>query len=259
MCRSFDEPPARAGSASRSCMGHATVTMPEPLSADRTAEMLLWYFEQPTRYHTEGRRRDAPFLDPEVILKLALGRRAGLTTALARRGKRRDAADRSGHVRAPSVLPSGSYAVPDAGPPARCVTGSHQGEFSAVDAARASRSAGCEGGMARGLRRAGQSRVRNSPQRGLARAVRPRGGEPRGNGPGRGRPRRRPRRSCRSRSGRSRDRVAGRLRPCSSPSGSRPGSVGMCGSTRPRRPLRCSPESRWSPSARWCRTGRRVG
>ena len=56
--------------------------MPEPLSADRTAEMLLWYFEQPTRYDTEGVRRDAPFLDAEVVLKLALGRRAGLDPAL---------------------------------------------------------------------------------------------------------------------------------------------------------------------------------
>ena len=58
--------------------------MPEPLSADRTAEMLLWYFEQSARYHTEGVRRDAPFLDPQVVLKLALGRHAGLTTALPR-------------------------------------------------------------------------------------------------------------------------------------------------------------------------------
>ena len=49
--------------------------MLDPLSADRTAEMLLWYFQEPARYHAEGRRRDAPLLDSEVILKLALGRR----------------------------------------------------------------------------------------------------------------------------------------------------------------------------------------
>jgi len=50
--------------------------MPEPLSAERTAEMLLWYFQQPTRFRAEGRRRDAPLLDSTVVLKLALGRRA---------------------------------------------------------------------------------------------------------------------------------------------------------------------------------------
>jgi len=49
--------------------------MPEPLPADRTAELLLWYFQEPGRYRAEGRRRDAPLLDSEVVLKLALGRR----------------------------------------------------------------------------------------------------------------------------------------------------------------------------------------
>src|SRR5436190_4360443 len=49
--------------------------MPDPLSADLTAEMLLWYFQEPARYRAEGRRREAPLLDSEVILKLALGRR----------------------------------------------------------------------------------------------------------------------------------------------------------------------------------------
>jgi len=44
-------------------------------SADRTAFLLLWFFRQPSRYQAEGRRRDAPMLDCEVILKLALGRR----------------------------------------------------------------------------------------------------------------------------------------------------------------------------------------
>src|ERR1700704_1732183 len=43
-------------------------------SADRTAELLFWYARMPSRYQTEGRRRDAPRLDPEVILKLGLGR-----------------------------------------------------------------------------------------------------------------------------------------------------------------------------------------
>ena len=39
--------------------------------------MLLWYFEEPARYRAEARRSDAPLLDPEVVLKLALGRRVG--------------------------------------------------------------------------------------------------------------------------------------------------------------------------------------
>ncbi len=43
-------------------------------SPDRTAELLFWYARKPSRYQTEGRRRDAPRLDPEVILRLALGR-----------------------------------------------------------------------------------------------------------------------------------------------------------------------------------------
>ena len=52
--------------------------MPDPLSADRTAEMLLRYFEAPERYRAEARRRDAPLLDSQVVLKLALGRRVEL-------------------------------------------------------------------------------------------------------------------------------------------------------------------------------------
>ena len=45
--------------------------------------MLLWYFAEPARYRAEGRRRDAPLLDAEVVLKLALGRRVGfVATAL---------------------------------------------------------------------------------------------------------------------------------------------------------------------------------
>ena len=56
--------------------------MPDPLSADRTAEMLLWYFEEPARYRAEGRRRDAPLLDADVVLKLALGRRVELAVPL---------------------------------------------------------------------------------------------------------------------------------------------------------------------------------
>ena len=43
-------------------------------SADRTAELLFWYARQPSRYQAEGRRREAPRLDPEVVLKLALRR-----------------------------------------------------------------------------------------------------------------------------------------------------------------------------------------
>jgi curved DNA-binding protein CbpA len=56
--------------------------MPDPLSAERTAEMLLWYLEEPARYRAEGRRRNAPLLDAEVVLKLALGRRVELAVPL---------------------------------------------------------------------------------------------------------------------------------------------------------------------------------
>jgi hypothetical protein len=43
-------------------------------SADRTAEVLLWYRRQPSRYSAEGRRRDGPKVNAEVVLRLALGR-----------------------------------------------------------------------------------------------------------------------------------------------------------------------------------------
>ena len=46
--------------------------MPDRPSADRTAEVLFWYYRRPSRYQAEGRRRDAPPVDPEVVLKLAL-------------------------------------------------------------------------------------------------------------------------------------------------------------------------------------------
>ena len=49
--------------------------MPDRPSADQIAELLLWFHREPSRYRAQGRRRDAPALDPEVILKLALGRR----------------------------------------------------------------------------------------------------------------------------------------------------------------------------------------
>ena len=52
--------------------------MPEAISADVTAELLLWYYEEPGRYRAEGRRRDAPVLDSTVVLKLALGRHVDL-------------------------------------------------------------------------------------------------------------------------------------------------------------------------------------
>jgi len=48
--------------------------MAERPSAERTAELLFWYARMPSRYQAEGRRRDAPRLDSEVVLKLALGR-----------------------------------------------------------------------------------------------------------------------------------------------------------------------------------------
>jgi ketosteroid isomerase-like protein len=43
-------------------------------SADRTAELLLRFHREPSRYLAEGRRRDAPHLESDVVLKLALGR-----------------------------------------------------------------------------------------------------------------------------------------------------------------------------------------
>jgi len=49
--------------------------MPEAISADVTAELLLWFYAEPRRYRAEGRRRDAPVLASSVVLKLALGRR----------------------------------------------------------------------------------------------------------------------------------------------------------------------------------------
>jgi len=49
--------------------------MPEAISADVTAELLLWFYEEPRRYRAEGRRREAPVLESAVVLKLALGRR----------------------------------------------------------------------------------------------------------------------------------------------------------------------------------------
>src|SRR5262245_17682554 len=55
--------------------------MPEAISADKSAELLLWYYEEPKRYRAEGRRRDAPIADSIVVLKLALGRRVDFVKA----------------------------------------------------------------------------------------------------------------------------------------------------------------------------------
>jgi len=55
--------------------------MPELFSAERTAELLLWFLSDPTRFGAETRRRDASYLDNEVILKLALGRRIDFADA----------------------------------------------------------------------------------------------------------------------------------------------------------------------------------
>jgi hypothetical protein len=55
--------------------------MSEALTADGTAELLLWYYEEPGRYRAEGRRRDAPVIDPTVVLKLALGRHVDFVKA----------------------------------------------------------------------------------------------------------------------------------------------------------------------------------
>jgi hypothetical protein len=43
-------------------------------SADRTAEVLFWYARKRSRFEAEGWRRDAPRVDAEIVLKLALGR-----------------------------------------------------------------------------------------------------------------------------------------------------------------------------------------
>jgi hypothetical protein len=49
--------------------------MPDRPAADRTANLLLWFQQEPLRYRAEVRRRDQPAFDSEVVLKLALGRR----------------------------------------------------------------------------------------------------------------------------------------------------------------------------------------
>ncbi|MFO1316213.1 MAG: J domain-containing protein [Burkholderiales bacterium] len=49
--------------------------MPDRAAADRTAKLLLWFTRDPMRYRAEARRRDAPPLDGEVVLRLALGHR----------------------------------------------------------------------------------------------------------------------------------------------------------------------------------------
>ena len=48
--------------------------MPDRAAADRTAKLLLWFLREPSRYRTEALQPDAPPLDSEVVLKLALGR-----------------------------------------------------------------------------------------------------------------------------------------------------------------------------------------
>jgi ketosteroid isomerase-like protein len=50
-------------------------TLAPRTSADLTAELLLRFHREPTRFSGEARRRDAPPVANEVILKLALGRR----------------------------------------------------------------------------------------------------------------------------------------------------------------------------------------
>jgi uncharacterized protein (TIGR02246 family) len=49
------------------------------MGADFTAELLLRFYREPSRFRGEARRRDAPPADNEVILKLALGRRIEFT------------------------------------------------------------------------------------------------------------------------------------------------------------------------------------
>ena len=48
--------------------------MQDRAAADRTAKLLLWFVCDPLRYRSEVRRRDAPPLAGEIVLKLALGR-----------------------------------------------------------------------------------------------------------------------------------------------------------------------------------------
>ena len=49
--------------------------MADKPSADRTAELLLWFHRDPSRYLAGGGRHETPHLDSEIVLKLALGRR----------------------------------------------------------------------------------------------------------------------------------------------------------------------------------------
>ncbi len=51
------------------------------MGADLTAELLLRFYRDPTRYRGEACGRDAPPVDNEVILKLALGRPVEFTDA----------------------------------------------------------------------------------------------------------------------------------------------------------------------------------
>ena len=50
-------------------------------SADRSAELLLWFHREPSRYLAEGRRRNTPHPDSDVVLKLAQGRPVGFADA----------------------------------------------------------------------------------------------------------------------------------------------------------------------------------
>jgi hypothetical protein len=67
-------------------------------SADRTAELLLWFQREPSRYGAEGRRRNAPPLDPAVILKLALGRRVEFADAALNDPRRGDGLKEAAHA-----------------------------------------------------------------------------------------------------------------------------------------------------------------
>ena len=168
-----DAAAGRGGRRSSARAGPA-LTMSDRPPADRTARLLLRYFREPSRFRAEALRPDAPRLDGEVVLKLALGRRIEFAEAALNRLSAVGAARCRSVLRAANVLPPRRHAVPDAGPGARRHARGDQGQLPAADAAGPSRPAGRAGALAGSLRGAGQPRLRDAPERGIARGVRPR-------------------------------------------------------------------------------------
>jgi len=83
--------------------------MPASPTADTTARLLLRYAREPSRFRTEARGADAALVDTDVVMRLALGRDAGVSGATidgARDGALRDAA--IGYVREVFFRPDAS-------------------------------------------------------------------------------------------------------------------------------------------------------